>query len=1100
MLDDDFLESDRDETIRRPVNHRETSNSDESEAIAPPQWPVGTNVGGYQIGQVIGNGKYSTVYAVHELKTGNPLALKLLRTKSPTSILTNRLAFRNMLPLSHPSLIKMGQLIKIDQYIGMTMERVQGRRLCDEVPVMRKAPREQLFDFAYELLRQIGGALAVMHANSLVHRDVKPDNIMYDHRGRFRLIDYGIVGQCDPEYDPDARRNYLAGTFWYMAPESIYDQIYPPACDVYSLGCVTLELLADHRRLPEQKLGTSLGQVVRDVRRLLLPDTPADLAELIIDMIDTDPENRPLASRVARIGLIESPQYETEHKVRPHGSYGRDSDLNRAERWANEVACGKRSRLHISGPSGVGKTWFLDELKRRLRNNAWFQVFDSCCYERTDLPLHTFDSIVDLITKRYSRDDRDPIRLSVTSASILCQAFPALKAIIEMEDPQTPEEVAICWATKDTPSQSKDDEADFDSDSEAQVRRDAYLTNMNTIRTEALQAGLDFNNKLSALGPQFLVIDDIQWADRDSINVLEKILAEADGPVGVITVGRDESDPFLEAPDLHIELSLLSIDRCVEMLEAIFKKNGMKWEPRALIQLAKLSEGNVFRLTQLAACIVLDRPLHWHQRLCDETVEIEEIWQGRIDLVSTRARSVLEYLAIAEGPTQLTDLEQLSGLQENLSEAIDELLNMNLIVESKKDFRVVDIVHKRVRDRLLMNIDPESASAIHHRWAVHFKQFDDREWMASRIAGHLLKAQRADEAFDYVLRAAEEAALRFAFTDAAQWHRTAAELCDGLPSLSYRCRAIEKFEKAGQPAQAAADCERLLAHPLTAAAPWAWRMIHLRSAHNWLQCGQFGQVRSAIEQAQAVPWEAQAAGVYPAEPSHPLVLFVSDSEPICRTMHQRLYLVDNKLAKTAWRLALQTIPDCEPIARQHLFSDLHLANSARRVADPCSRSDVSAENGSLDQLSDLGRQACLDWLGCDWQSAIHKVSQIKPHLDLVSHDKLRFSPSLLTMVESWSNVWLGRLAEQSKSYRYTFVKIRERNDEFMRRCLLSGVGVTSLLIHDQVESARDIHVELSRQTFDPKSLGANYGRASRLFCVCFIKIVYHVACGIYSVS
>ncbi len=860
-----------------------------------------------------------------------------------------------------------------------------------------------------------------------------------------------------------------------MAPESIYDQIYPPACDVYSLGCVTLELLSDHKRLPEQKLGSSLGQVVRDVRRLLLPDTPADLAELISDMIDTDPKNRPLASRVARVGIIDSPKFETEHHVRPHGSYGRDSDLNRAERWANEVACGKRSRLHISGPSGVGKTWFLDELKRRLRHNAWFQVFDSCCYERTDLPLHTFDSIVDLISKRYSRDDREPIRLSVTSASILCQAFPALKSVIEMEDPQTTEEVAICWAIKNGPSKNADDheQASVDSDVDVQARRESYLSTMNTIRSEAMQAGLDFNNKLTSIGPVFLVIDDIQWADRDSINVLEKILAEADGSVGVITVGRDERDPFLEAPDLHIELSLLSTERCVEMLEAIFKKNGMKWEPQALTRLAKLSEGNVFRLTQLASCIVLDRPLYWHHRLCNETVEIEEIWQGRIDLVSARARIVLEYLAIAEGPTQLTDLEQVCGLQDDLSEAIDELLNMNLIVESKNDFRVVDMVHKRVRDRLLMSIDPDLASAIHYRWAVHFKQFDDREWMASRIAGHLLKAERTDEAFDYVVRAADEACLRFAFTDAAQWNRTAADLCDGLASLSYRCRAIEKFEKAGQPAEAAADCEKLLNHSVTHELPWALRTIHLRFAHNWLQCGQFAKMRQALQNAQSAVFDHRSSSANSLPQSHPLVSFVRDSEPICRTMHQRLYLIDDELAETTWNLAFRTIPADDLIARKHLRSDRHLANAIR--VNFVRRNDVlrvkferPEDIGTLDELSDLSRQACNDWMQCQWRSAMHQVSQVKPHLDLISTDEMRFSPGLLTMVESWSNLWLGRLIEQSKNYRHTFVKIRERNDEFLRRCLLSGVGVSSLLIHDQIDMAREIHVELSAQMARPK--------------------------------
>ncbi len=344
----------------------------------------------------------------------------------------------------------------------------------------------------------------------------------------------------------------------------------------------------------------------------------------------------------------------------------------------------------------------------------------------------------------------------------------------------------------------------------------------------------------------------------------------------------------------------------------------------------------------------------------------------------------------------------------------------------------------------------------------------------SRIAGHLLKAQRCDEAFDYVVRAANEADLRFAFTDAAQWNRTAADLCDGLPSLTYRCRAIEKFEKAGQPAEAAADCEKLLSHTQTLESSWAWRMIHLRCAHNWLQCGRFVQVRKAIENAQSIALDFRSSSLHPLPPSHPLVSFVRDSEPICRTMHQRLYLIDDELAETTWKLSLQTMPMGDPIARKHLQSDLHLARSIRgnllqRNDDLRLPVESSIDTRTMDQLSDLARQACQDWLHCDWQSAMQKMSLIKPQWNLVSADDLRFSPTLLTMVETWSNLWLGRLADQSKNYRHTFVKIRERNDEFLRRCLLSGVGVASLLIHDHVDLAREIHSELGGQMSRPKA-------------------------------
>ncbi|MGV3486504.1 MAG: protein kinase domain-containing protein, partial [Planctomycetaceae bacterium] len=254
------------ETKIRFARSRETTHGSEDDRVDPPLWKVGDIVEGFVLEQLLGSGVTSTVYRVRELETDRRYALKILRTRCEQTRTASRLGFRRMIPFSHPSLVYVDRILSIGEYIGFTMEEVVGKRLVEVINETRGQGRAAVFDLAYRLLHDIGGALQTIHDAGLVHRDVKPENVMVDINGRAKLIDYGLVGSYDPESDPDARRNYLAGTYWYMAPESISMQMYPPACDVYALGSVVLELIADHSQLPQEQAGVSLGLAIGDVR------------------------------------------------------------------------------------------------------------------------------------------------------------------------------------------------------------------------------------------------------------------------------------------------------------------------------------------------------------------------------------------------------------------------------------------------------------------------------------------------------------------------------------------------------------------------------------------------------------------------------------------------------------------------------------------------------------------------------------------------------------------------------------------------------------------------------------------------------------------
>lgn len=544
------------------------------------------------IESVLGAGVTSTVYRVTEASTGKKLALKLLRVREQESLTTSRLGHRRVMPLAHPSLAKIHGMHLLDGMPAIAMERVDGITLSDLIRSLA-GDRALAFRYAAKVAMDIGGALQMLHGSGLVHRDIKPDNLMVETNGRIRLIDYGLVGSYDPEADPDARRGYLAGSFWYMAPESICSQRYPPACDIYALGCVLLELVADPSRLPEPQLGMSLGETVGDIDRVIPVDTSEDLRELIRDMLDHNSENRPLAASVARIGSGK-PVSPTDNRIafRPTDLLGRTNEMRTAESWFVEVARHGTGWLHICGAGGCGKSWFAAELRKRVSSNRWFQVFDASCLTTPRKGFCTFDDVADIVARRYARADRGSIELSSSAANSMQWLFPALRSIIN-ENFRVPknDDCRLTTADRLNPSDSPID----------------VLTGMT-----------EFFNRLCEYGPVMLVIDNFQWIDRGSVDLLNRLLAEVNGSLGLVTISTHASTPLYCSPNQIIALKSLNEQQAARLVENMIGFGIPQISSRVVPLIVRSGRGNANELCEILvelASVVNDTnfDLHFEQ-------------------------------------------------------------------------------------------------------------------------------------------------------------------------------------------------------------------------------------------------------------------------------------------------------------------------------------------------------------------------------------------------------------------------------------------------------------------------------------------------------
>jgi eukaryotic-like serine/threonine-protein kinase len=276
-------------------DERDGSGPRPSAGIAVTERRIG---GRWKIQALIGQGGMADVYRAVDAEDGGAVALKLLR--SPDPVLARRLAneARTLESFDHPNLVRLLGTGIDEGCAYLVTELVDGPTLGT---LLRNGPIPAAQVAA--MGAALAGALAYVHARGVVHRDVKPANVLLGPGNRVRLADFGIARLVE-EVSLTATGSTI-GTTAYMAPEQLHDHEVRAPADVYSLGVVLLEAL---RGAPSFS-GTA-GEIL--AQRLSNPlrapeDLPWAWQLLLTSMLEEDPARRPTATEVGQ--LIVAPAY-----------------------------------------------------------------------------------------------------------------------------------------------------------------------------------------------------------------------------------------------------------------------------------------------------------------------------------------------------------------------------------------------------------------------------------------------------------------------------------------------------------------------------------------------------------------------------------------------------------------------------------------------------------------------------------------------------------------------------------------------------------------------------------------------------------------------
>jgi len=270
--------------------------------------------GVYEIMQLLGRGGMGQVFEAHDHLLNRRVAIKAAWPNPLTPPLRNEA--RALAAFQHPSLVSVHTLGAHRGIDYLVMERVYGVSLTQHASTRWSSGQTFTSDEVLRILLPTAEGLSVVHRAGLVHRDIKPDNIMLTPVQRVVLMDFGLVL---PEFDVNGRQR-VAGSPPYMAPEALLNTAEPGSghlVDIFGLGVLAYELLTGAR--PYQ--GTTIREVIAAHERgeplplsQARPDCPAKLSQVVQEMLNPNPQLRTQSAEAAawqmRATLENRPQVE----------------------------------------------------------------------------------------------------------------------------------------------------------------------------------------------------------------------------------------------------------------------------------------------------------------------------------------------------------------------------------------------------------------------------------------------------------------------------------------------------------------------------------------------------------------------------------------------------------------------------------------------------------------------------------------------------------------------------------------------------------------------------------------------------------------------
>lgn len=739
----------------------------------------------------LGKGSFGEVYRVFDERRRQYVALKMTEGTSAREQQWIKKEWRVQQKFNHPDLSAPIELHQEGDRCFFTMPLVAGGQPFDEhlrigdvttEPELQSAIR-RVCAAAYHLADQ----LCAVHREGECHGDVKPDNVLVTPDDHVHLIDFGLNRPLSGARDTDTVRRAFQGTPLFAAPEQFMGAEPSVASDWYSAGVLLYLTLT--RQFPFERDVPSWHEAKRQAAvppSTLLPGLPETLDALLLEMLDPEPERRPdgreIRLRLARIAGIEPGESLRERREveADDGLPGREILVAREEELAElaeayaETAGGRPALVEVVGESGIGKTALVRHFVEELAGAAAPPlVLTARCHRLEIIPFKAVDAIIDDITRYWvtrSVEDAPTLR-PVQGLEELMQLFPQLDRV---------------RGNLGMPPPSRERRGD-----------------PRTVRETGFDALKDVIGRLRNPGrPVVLWIDDVQWADDDSLDLLARVFGGGAPPVVLLVLSRHVVSQA-EHPELlrtlrllgsrmahrRIDLEALSDERAADLVRSVLADASLR--PEVVRAVVTEAGGEPYLLREFAFFAA--------RRFADALPSAGQVggseaalMQARLAELDADDRELLKLAVIADAPLPEPVLRASAGSPPH--HRVTDLIRQRLLrytpsSESGGGTELVQVYHDRLKrfvetawydeiePRHHLSLLVEMERGLPQASGAHGDAEDSEALLQAteRLLVHAEGAGERERAARYAARAARGAARKLRFERAVALYRKALE-------------------------------------------------------------------------------------------------------------------------------------------------------------------------------------------------------------------------------------------------------------------------------------------------------------------------------------
>ena len=768
-----------------------------------------TSTDRFKVLRRLGKGGMGVVYEVVDREHDEHVALKTLKRLSANAVLRFKNEFRALQDIHHPNLVRLGELFERQGKWFFTMELIEGVSLLEyvradggrpdaqpqsedrgETPTLptdgdepeedaepKKAlPRGYDEERLRSVLAQLASAICALHKTQQVHRDIKPSNILVTRGGQVKLLDFGLVTES-----PEKRiwaDDHLVGTVSYMAPEQAAQKPVGPAADWYSVGVLLYQALTG--KLPVR--GTTeevlfLKQAIEPVAPSQIARVPVDLEELCMALLRIDPSSRPDGAEVLR--RLAAPDMESG-RVSRTPFVGRAGELVQLHGAFAAMRAGKRIAVLVDGESGVGKSAIARRFVQGLRrDHPGTVILLGRCYERESVPYKAVDGAIDSLTRYLTTLPSITVsKLLPEHMGLVGKVFPVMRRV-----------EAIARATR--PPDNIDPVV---------------------LRARLFAAFRELWQRVARSAPLVVVIDDLQWADEESLALLDEILREPDAPplllVATVRAASKNEVGFRNVQDLAariggdvrtVHVGTLPREDAYALVRSLAEGTSVDEGPDASA-IAEAAGGHPLFIDELVRQRLTRKRAGGPERL-------DEVLYARASALEPAARHVLSIVALAGTPLVQETAARAAGMDFSaLARVVTPLRAQNLVRTSGvQRSNLVEPYHDRVREAVVERLPSDERRRLHGRLALALEASGEADPEA--LAVHFEGAGDRTRASEYAESAADDAAQKLAFDRAARLYRRALDLrprqaSEGSALLAKLGHALANAGRGGEAARA----------------------------------------------------------------------------------------------------------------------------------------------------------------------------------------------------------------------------------------------------------------------------------------------------------